>query len=82
MFVFDKEKTLVSFKTKPNKVVVLLSTTHDQAEINNVTKKPDIIEFYNSTKVVLTHWIRCVVITHVAVKLNVGRYVFSMVFSI
>ncbi|KAJ4449518.1 hypothetical protein ANN_00918 [Periplaneta americana] len=50
MICFDQEKTLVSYKTKPNNVVLLLSTTHDTASINPTSKKPDIIEFYNSRK--------------------------------
>lgn len=50
LFGFDKEMTLVSYKPKSNKVVYLLSTTHDQPTINSDSKKPEIIEFYNSTK--------------------------------
>lgn len=50
MFCFDKEKTLVSYKAKANKMVVLLSTAHDQPTISPISKKPDIIEDYNSTK--------------------------------
>lgn len=50
VFGFDKELTLVSYKPKSNKVVYLLSTTHDQPVINTNSKKPEIIEFYNSTK--------------------------------
>ncbi|GBP42663.1 PiggyBac transposable element-derived protein 4 [Eumeta japonica] len=50
IFGFDKEMTLVSYKPKTNKIVYLLSTTHDQPSINANSKKPEIIEFYNSTK--------------------------------
>jgi hypothetical protein len=50
MFGFDKEMTLLSYKPKSNKVVYLLSTIHDQPSINIDSKKPEIIEFYNSTK--------------------------------
>lgn len=50
MFAFDAEKTLVSYKPKSNKVVFLLSTMHDQPNINPSTKKPEMIHFYNSTK--------------------------------
>ncbi|CAB3254174.1 unnamed protein product [Arctia plantaginis] len=39
VFGFDKELTLVSYKPKPNKVVYLLSSTHDQPAINTDTKK-------------------------------------------
>lgn len=50
MFCFDKEMTLVSYKPKSNKIVYLLSATHDQPAINSGSNKPEIIEFYNSTK--------------------------------
>lgn len=50
LFAFDAEKTLVSYKPKSNKIVHLLSTAHNQPDINSVTKKPEIIHFYNSTK--------------------------------
>ncbi|GBP03501.1 PiggyBac transposable element-derived protein 4 [Eumeta japonica] len=50
IFGFDKEMTLVSYKPKTNKIVYLLSTRHDQPSINANSKKPEIIEFYNSTK--------------------------------
>ncbi|KAJ4427618.1 hypothetical protein ANN_25266 [Periplaneta americana] len=50
MFFFDKEKTLVSFKAKSNKMVILLSTAHDQPTLNENTNKPHIIDDYNTTK--------------------------------
>ncbi|XP_039282937.1 piggyBac transposable element-derived protein 4-like [Nilaparvata lugens] len=50
MFLFDKEETLVSYKPKANKVVVLLSTMHSGMNLNPDTKKPEIIHTYNSTK--------------------------------
>lgn len=50
MFLFDKEKTLVSFKPKSTKVVVVLSTMHEGKELNQDTKKPAIIHTYNETK--------------------------------
>lgn len=51
MFLFDREKTLVSYKPKKkNKVVILLSTMHSGMCLNPETKKPDIIHTYNSTK--------------------------------
>lgn len=50
MFLFDKEKTLVSYKPKTNKVVVLLSTMHSGMNLNQETKKPEIIHVYNATK--------------------------------
>ncbi|KAG6465263.1 hypothetical protein O3G_MSEX015034 [Manduca sexta] len=48
-FAFDREKTLVSFTPKVNKVI-LLSTMHNKEEINPVTQKPVIIDDYNATK--------------------------------
>lgn len=50
MFCFDQQKTMVSYKTKRNKVVLLLSTIHSQPTINSISKKPEIIECYNQTK--------------------------------
>lgn len=50
VFGFTKDMTLVSFVPKKNKAVILLSTMHNDNQINNETKKPEIIEFYNSTK--------------------------------
>ena len=37
-------------KTKQNKCVVLLSTTHHDKEVDRKTSKPKIILIYNSTK--------------------------------
>ena len=50
MFGFQKHATLVSFTPKKNKSVVLLSTMHLDAAVDAETKKPQIIQFYNSTK--------------------------------
>lgn len=50
MYCFDQAKTLLSYKTKPNRCVVLLSTLHEKPSINEESKKPEMIEFYNSTK--------------------------------
>ncbi|XP_049880307.1 uncharacterized protein LOC126376804 [Pectinophora gossypiella] len=50
MFCYDGDKTLVSYKAKSNKVVFILSTIHDQPDINQETGKPEMIHFYNSTK--------------------------------
>ncbi|CAK1587951.1 unnamed protein product [Parnassius mnemosyne] len=49
MFCYDKQSTIVSYKPKHNKNVLLLSTTHGNGTIAP-SGKPDIIEFYNSTK--------------------------------
>ena len=50
MFGFQKHATLVSFTLKKNKSVVLLSTMHCDAAVDAETKKPQIIQFCNSTK--------------------------------
>lgn len=50
IFCFDKEKTLVSYKTKKNKSVLVLSTMHEGSVICQNTKKPEIILHYNQTK--------------------------------
>ena len=50
MFGFQKHATLVSFTPKKNKSVVLLSTMLRDAAVDAETKKPQIIQFYNSTK--------------------------------
>ncbi|XP_045489690.1 piggyBac transposable element-derived protein 4-like [Pieris rapae] len=50
MFCYDGAKTLVSYKPKSNKVVFVLSTIHDQPNINEATGKPEIVHFYNTTK--------------------------------
>lgn len=53
LFGFGKNhSTLVSYCPKKNKVVLLLSTMHDDASVNEGTPKrlPEIISFYNSTK--------------------------------
>ncbi|XP_066257793.1 piggyBac transposable element-derived protein 4-like [Euwallacea similis] len=50
MFAFDQKITLVSYKPKKNKTVLLLSTMHFTDSLNEVTKKPEIIYAYNSIK--------------------------------
>ena len=49
MYCFNKEKTLLSYKTKPNKCVIFLPTFHEKPYINQESRKLEIIEFYNST---------------------------------
>lgn len=52
-FGFKKEGTLVSYMPKKNKHVVLISSMHFDAKIDENTgdqKKPEIITFYNQTK--------------------------------
>ncbi|XP_066138360.1 piggyBac transposable element-derived protein 4-like [Euwallacea fornicatus] len=50
MFCFDKSKTLLSYMSKKNKLVLLLSTMHEGAEISEINNKPIIILNYNETK--------------------------------
>lgn len=53
LFGFHKDVTLTSYVPKKGKNVVLLSTMHHDAPIDESTKekkKPEIITFYNSTK--------------------------------
>ncbi|XP_071056505.1 piggyBac transposable element-derived protein 4-like [Onthophagus taurus] len=49
-FAFSDKLTLVSFTPKRNQSVILISTMHADKNVNEVSKKPEIIEFYNSTK--------------------------------
>ena len=49
-FLFQDKLTLVKYNGKKNKSVVLLSTQHHYPEINETTKKPEIIHYYNATK--------------------------------
>lgn len=49
-FVFDHNKTLVSFTPKQKKVVLLLSTMHYSNDVDDTTNKPIIVLDYNSTK--------------------------------
>lgn len=41
---------LVSFVSRKNKNVLLVSSMHINDAISQVTKKPEIIDFYNMTK--------------------------------
>lgn len=50
LFGFVRDKTLVSYVPKKNKSVVLLSSMHHEISVNEQSKKPEIIEFFNSTK--------------------------------
>ncbi|CAK1598868.1 unnamed protein product [Parnassius mnemosyne] len=50
LFGFVSDKTLVSHVPKKNKSVVLLSSMHHDMSVNEQSKKPEIIELYNSTK--------------------------------
>lgn len=53
-FAFTYECTLVSYVPKKNRNVLLLSTLHNSQEIDQETSmklKPEILTFYNKTKV-------------------------------
>lgn len=50
MFCYDREKTLVTYKPKSNKLVILLSIAHETGMVNCESNKPEIIHFYNETK--------------------------------
>lgn len=50
MFCYDGPLTLLSYKPKPAKMVYLLSSCDEEGTVNPETKKPYMIEFYNSTK--------------------------------
>lgn len=50
LFGFTAQNTIVSYVPKRNKSVVLLSTMHHNACVDDDSKKPEIILFYNGTK--------------------------------
>lgn len=50
LFLFSDQLTAVSYKSKPTKLVTLVSTLHDDDSINESSKKPIIITNYNETK--------------------------------
>lgn len=50
IFCYDGPLTLLSFKPKPSKVIYLLSSCDEEGTVNTCSKKPHMIEFYNSTK--------------------------------
>lgn len=50
IFGFTAQETIVSYVPKKNKSVTLISSTHHDDKVDEKTKKPDIILFYNSTK--------------------------------
>ncbi|CAK1592255.1 unnamed protein product [Parnassius mnemosyne] len=50
LFGFVKDKTLASYAPKNNQSVVMISSMRHDKSINEVSGKPEIIEFYNSTK--------------------------------
>ena len=50
LFEFQKDLTLVSYVSRKNKCVILISTSHDDDKIDPETQKPDIILDYNKNK--------------------------------
>ncbi|CAI6352855.1 unnamed protein product [Macrosiphum euphorbiae] len=52
IFGFKKNMTLVSYKPKANKIVLVISTMHNDDSIDTdcARSKPEMIKFYNSTK--------------------------------
>lgn len=50
IFCFDQKKTLLSYFPKKQKLVLLLSTMHETAEVSEETGRPVIVQNYNSTK--------------------------------
>lgn len=49
-FGFTRDRTLVSHVPKKNTSVILVSSMHHSKNIDPITKKPEIILFYNETK--------------------------------
>ncbi|XP_050300110.1 piggyBac transposable element-derived protein 4-like [Anthonomus grandis grandis] len=50
IFGFTSTHTIVSHVPKKNKSVILLSTMHNDNVVDDSSKKPDIVLFYNDTK--------------------------------
>ncbi|XP_067614094.1 piggyBac transposable element-derived protein 4-like [Eurosta solidaginis] len=50
LFGFHEKLTLVSYKPKPQKTVLLLCTMHDKPSVDPVSGKPVIIQSHNETK--------------------------------
>lgn len=48
-FLFQKDAALVSYKPKSDKIVLLLSSHHNQPDVGE-NEKPEIINYYNKTK--------------------------------
>jgi len=49
-FVFTEKLTLASYMPKKNKIVLLLSSLHRDNKVDNATKKPDMVLYYNKYK--------------------------------
>lgn len=51
VFGFTKDMTLVSYVPKKNKAVVMISSMHHTVSVDENTKKPEVIMYYNKTKI-------------------------------
>lgn len=51
LYGFRGEVAILSFVPKKNRSVCLVSTFHDKIETNQTKKKPEMISFYNETKI-------------------------------
>lgn len=49
-YIYQKDLMIIKYNQKKNKSVVLLSTQHSRPDINDSTKKPEIIHYHNSNK--------------------------------
>lgn len=50
LFGFTSDKTLASYVPKKNQSVVMISTMHHDKSVDQESGKPEVIQFYNSTK--------------------------------
>lgn len=50
VFGFTGDRTLASYVPKKNKCVIMLSSMHHSSTVDEESGKPEIIQFYNSTK--------------------------------
>jgi len=46
---YHNNKTLISYKSENNKIIILLSSLHSDGEVNKVENKPEIVLHYNKT---------------------------------
>jgi len=49
-FAYQNNKTLVSYKSENDKMILLLSSLHLDGKINKMENKPEIISYYDKTK--------------------------------
>lgn len=50
LFAYNGSQTAVSYCPKPKKLVTALSTQHQAPMVDKITKKPEILLYYNATK--------------------------------